>query len=63
MVDKLQELRTQIGLVHDIIRHTTVEDPRQVQLRELLASMYQELNRLEPPQDKLDKPLLSEDSL
>ena len=63
MVDKLKELETQIGLVHDIMRHTDVKDPRQEQLRELLATMYQELNRLEPPQDKLDKPLLSEDSL
>lgn len=63
MVDRLQELKTQIGLVWDIMRHTDVKDPRQEQLRELLATMYQELNRLEPPQDKLDKPLLSEDSL
>ena len=63
MVDKLKELQTQIGLVWDIMRHTDVKDPRQEQLRELLATMYQELNRLEPPQDKLDKPLLSEDSL
>jgi len=63
MVDRLQELKTQIGLVWDIMRHTAAEDPRQEQLRELLATMYQELNRLEPPQDKLDKPLLSEDSL
>ena len=63
MVDKLAELKTQIGLVWDIIRHTDANDPRQEQLRELLASMYQELNRLEPPQDKLSKPLLSEDSL
>jgi hypothetical protein len=63
MVDRLQELKTQIGLVWDIMRHTDAKDPRQEQLRELLATMYQELNRLEPPQDKLDKPLLSEDSL
>ena len=63
MVDKLKELQTQIDLVWDIMRHTAAEDPRQAQLRELLAVMYQELNRLEPPQDKLDKPLLSEDSL
>lgn len=63
MVDKLAELKTQIGLVWDIMRHTDAKDPRQEQLRELLAVMYQELNRLEPPQDKLDKPLLSEDSL
>ena len=63
MVDKLQELKTQIGLVYDIMRHTDAKDPRQEQLRELLAMMYQELNKLEPPRDKLDKPLLSEDSL
>jgi len=63
MVDRLQELHTQIGLVHDIIRHTEANDPRQEQLGELLATMYQELNRLEPPKDRLDKPLLSEDSL
>ena len=63
MVDRLQELKTQIGLVWDIIRYTDAKDPRQQQLRELLATMYQELNRLEPLQDKLDKPLLSEDSL
>ena len=63
MVDKLTELKTQIGLVHDIMRHTDAKDPRQEQLRELLATMYQELNRLEPPKDRLDKPLLSENSL
>ena len=63
MVDRLQELKTQIGLVWDIMRHTDAKDPRQEQLRELLATMYQELDRLEPPMDKLDKPLLSEDSL
>ena len=65
MVDKnkLEELHTQIGLVHDIIRHTDVKDPRMESLRELLAVMYQELNKLEPAKDKLDKPLLSEDSL
>ena len=63
MVDRLQELKIQIGLVWDIMRHTDAKDPRQEQLRELLATMYQELNRLEPPMDKLDKPLLSEDSL
>ena len=63
MVDKLTELKTQIGLVYDIMRHTDAKDPRQEQLRELLATMYQELNRLEPPKDRLDKPLLSEDSL
>ncbi len=65
MVDKnkLEELRTQIGLVHDIMRHTDAKDPRMESLRELLAVMYQELNRLQPAKDKLDKPLLSEDSL
>jgi hypothetical protein len=63
MVDKLEELKTQIGLVWDIMRHTDAKDPRQEQLRELLATMYQELDRLEPPHDKLSKPLLSEDSL
>lgn len=63
MVDKLAELKTQIGLVWEIMRHTDAKDPRQEQLRELLAMMYQELNKLEPPQDKLSKPLLSEDSL
>jgi len=63
MVDKLKELETQIGLVHDIMRHTDVKDPRMESLRELLAVMYQELNVLQPPKDKLDKPLLSEDSL
>ena len=61
--NKLEELRTQIGLVHDIIRHTDVKDSRMEQLRELLAAMYQELNKLQPAKDKLDKPLLSEDSL
>jgi hypothetical protein len=63
MVDKLTELETQIGLVHDIMRHTDAKDPRQEQLRELLAVMYQELNVLKPQNDKLDKPLLSDDSL
>ena len=63
MVDRLQELKIQIGLVWDIMRHTDAKDPRQEQLRDLLATMYQELNRLELPMDKLDKPLLSEDSL
>ena len=63
MVDKLAELETQIGLVHDIMRHTDVNDPRMEPLREMLAVMYQELNRLRPATDKLDKPLLSEDSL
>ena len=63
MVDKLTELETQIGLVYDIMRHTDVKDPRMESLRELLAVMYQELNKLQPPKDKLDKPLLSDDSL
>ena len=63
MVDKLKELETQIGLVNDIMRHTDVKDPRMDQLKELLAVMYQELTRLQPVTDKLDKPLLSEDSL
>jgi hypothetical protein len=63
MVDKLTELETQIGLVHDIMRHTDVKDPRMESLRELLAVMYQELNVLRPARDKLDKPLLSDDSL
>lgn len=63
MVDKLKELETQIGLVHDIMRHTDVKDPRMESLRELLAVMYQELNVLQPARDKLDKPLLSDDSL
>ena len=63
MVDKLAELETQIGLVNDIMRHTDAKDPRMEQLRELLAVMYQELTKLQPPRDKLDKPLLSDDSL
>ena len=63
MVDKLTELETQIGLVHDIMRHTDAKDPRQESLRELLAVMYQELTVLRPAMDKLDKPLLSDDSL
>ena len=63
MVDKLKELETQIVLVQDIMRHTDVKDPRMEQLRELLAVMYQELNKLRPATDKLDKPLLSDDSL
>ena len=63
MVDKLAELETQIGLVNDIIRHTDEKDPRMEQLRELSTVMYQELVRLRPPKDKLDKPLLSDDSL
>jgi hypothetical protein len=63
MVDRLKELETQIGLVNDIIRHTDVNDPRMEQLRELSAVMYQELVKLQPPKDKLDKPLLSDDSL
>ena len=63
MVDKLKELETQIVLVNDIMRHTDAKDPRMEQLRELLAVMYQELNKLQPAKDKLDKPLLSDDSL
>jgi hypothetical protein len=65
MVDKnkLEELRTQTGLVWDIMRHTDVKDPRMEQLRELLATMYQELNKLQPEMNKLDKTLLSDDSL
>jgi hypothetical protein len=65
MIDnnKLAELETQIGLVHDIMRHTDAKDPRMESLRELLAVMYQELIKLQPPRDKLDKPLLSDDSL
>ena len=63
MVDKLKELETQIGLVNEIIRHTDVKDPRMESLRELLAAMYQELTKLQPAKDRLDKPLLSDDSL
>jgi hypothetical protein len=63
MVDKLAELETQIGLVNDIMRHTDVNDPRMESLRELSAVMYQELTKLRPAMDKLDKPLLSDDSL
>jgi len=63
MVDKLAELKTQIGLVWDIMRHTDTKDPRQEQLRELLATMYQKLNELEPPKEKLERKLLSDDSL
>jgi hypothetical protein len=63
MVDRLQELHTQIGLVHDIIRHTDVKDPRMESLRELLATMYQKLNDLAPPKEKLERKLMSEDSL
>ncbi len=63
MVDRLTELETQIGLVNDIMRHTDVKDPRMEQLCELSAVMYQELTKLRPPRDKLDKPLLSDDSL
>ena len=63
MVDRLTELETQIGLVNDIMRHTDVKDPRMESLRDLLAAMYQELIKLRPPRDKLDKPLLSDDSL
>ena len=61
--NQLKELETQIGLVNDIMRHTDVKDPRMEQLRELSALMYQELIKLRPPRDKLDKPLLSDDSL
>ena len=61
--NQLEELQTQIGLVQDIMRHTDAKDPRQEQLRELLATMYQKLNELAPAKDKLSKPLLSEDSL
>ena len=57
MVDKLAELETQIGLVHDIMRHTDVKDPRMEPLCEMLATMYQELIKLRPPRDKLNKPL------
>ena len=63
MVDKLKELETQIGLVNDIMRHTDAKDPRMEPLREMLAAMYQELIKLRSPRDKLDKPLLSDDSL
>ena len=63
MVDRLIELETQIGLVNDIMRHTDAKDPRMESLRELLAVMYQELIKLRPAMDKLDKPLLSDDSL
>ena len=63
MVDKLAELETQISLVNDIMRHTDIKDPRMESLRELLAVMYQELTKLRPAMDKLDKPLLSDDSL
>jgi len=63
MVDKLKELETQISLVHDIMRHTDVKDPRMESLCKLLAVMYQELTKLRPAMDKLDKPLLSDDSL
>ena len=61
--NQLEELETQIGLVNDIMRHTDVKDPRMEQLRELSAVMYQELIKLRPARDKLDKPLLSNDSL
>lgn len=63
MVDKLAELETQIGLVWNIIRPMDVQDPRMESLRELLEVMHQELSRLRPATDKLDKPLLSDDSL
>ena len=49
--------------MHDIIRHTDVKDPNMEQLRGLLASMYQKLNELQPPKERLNKTLLSEDSL
>ena len=45
------------------MRHTDVKDPRMEPLREMLATMYQELIKLRPKMDKLDKPLLSDDSL
>ena len=61
--NQLEELETQIGLVNDIMRHTDVKDPRMEQLRELSAVMYQELTKLRPAMDKLNKPLLSDDSL
>jgi len=61
--NRLEELETQISLVNEIIRHTDVKDPRMEQLRELSATMYQELTKLRPAMDKLDKPLLSDDSL
>ena len=61
--NQLKELETQISLVNDIMRQTDVKDPRMEQLRELSAVMYQELVKLQPPRDKLDKPLLSDDSL
>jgi len=63
MVDKLKELETQIGLVHDIIRTTDVKDPRMEQLRELLATMYQKLKELQPSRETLNRKTLSEDSL
>ncbi len=63
MVDRLTELETQIGLVNEIMRHTDAKDPRMEPLREMLATMYQELIKLRPKMDKLDKPLLSDDSL
>ena len=61
--NRLEELETQISLVNEIIRHTDVKDPRMEQLHELSATMYQELIKLRPAMDKLDKPLLSDDSL
>ncbi len=45
------------------MRHTDVKDPRMEPLREMLAVMYQKLIKLRPARDKLDKPLLSDDSL
>jgi len=59
----LEELKTQLGLLQDIIRHTDVNDPKMEPLCEMLSMMYQKLIELDPPKDKLDKPLLSDDSL
>lgn len=61
--DKLKELHTQIGLVHDIMRITPETDPRTPQLRAMLAEMYNRLKELEPAQEKLNNKLLSEGSL
>ena len=63
MVDRLEELKTQMGLLHEIIRMTDANDPKMEPLCELLATMYQKLNELEPPKEKLERKLLSEDSL
>ena len=63
MVDHLAELHTQIGLVHEIMRQTDTKDPRMESLRGLLATMYQKLTELAPPKEKLERKLLSEDSL